>query len=666
MSLRRPVLPKRRAGLKRGPAPLDPVRQALAAITRLRQALTAAGHGDRIGKPATSSELAARERLFGGRPPPSYIAALQMAARIGDPDILLDREAMTAALSRMGKERPHDGRRYFPFGRSKRGPGLLAFDREAASPDGELAVVEWTKTEVTARASSFGEWLDAEADAREEEIKSASSLPNRLRVLLSDLGFRFDYPLVGRLETGDIAAVEELLGAETTALVRGTVDRLFDSSGRASLSLNLDEFSLAVSVRTGIYVFEAEDVFRWLRYFRDENFFGESTKEPSHPDAVRDLRKAPREAAAMRRGVLEVRALPARKHTFRSAAGLSPDDFYLLGRTGEVREDSPSLILHVVRGQVRDAHAVDEPLHDLYVSEEGVLWGLSSSGAAVRFEGGKDGFGKAKLFVLAREGAGRTWWYGIGGRHERVFVWGTGALLELQKKKFVPYEPEPEIGPDENVIALAATEHDTTMLIASDGRGALAHCDGQRWRPIAEEEVLDGALVDFDTWRGVTAVLDRDLGAFRTGKGAPRRLPWPLDHEAFTGEDGRRRPFYSLRITDQGTLVASDGGVMVLADNGPTFHAAAGTNTPARLRRVGPVIATAADSPRSARGAAGSHGAQASPSSTTTPNSSTATPSSSGSPGSAPGLASGVAVTVGPHAWIWKNGAFHVLDVREW
>ena len=33
---------------------------------RLKQALTAAGHGSRIGKPLGSSELAARERLFGG------------------------------------------------------------------------------------------------------------------------------------------------------------------------------------------------------------------------------------------------------------------------------------------------------------------------------------------------------------------------------------------------------------------------------------------------------------------------------------------------------------------------------------------------------------------------------------------------------------------------
>ena len=640
MSIRRPVVPKRRTSTKRGAAPLDPARLALAAITRLRQALTAAGHGDRIGGPTTSTELAARERLFGGRPPPSYVAALQMAGAIGDPNILLDRQAMTAALVQMEKERPADGKRYFPFARSRRGTYLLAFDRSSASPEGELPVVEWTAKEVTPRASTFGEWLDAEADAREEEIATASTLPNRLRVLLSDLGFRFDYPLVGRLETGDIAAIEELLGPETTARVREGADRLFDSSGRASLSLNLDEFSVAVSVRTGIYVFEAEDVFRWLRYFRDENFFGESSKEPSHPDAVRDLRKAPREAAIVRRGVLEVRALPAHRHTFRSAAGLSVDDFYLLGRTGEVREDSPSLILHVVRGQVKNAHAVDEPLHDLYVTEEGALWGLSSSGAAVRFEGGKEGsFGKAKLFVLAREGAGRTWWYGIGGMGERVLVWGTGALLELHKKRFEPYAPEPAIAPDENVIALIAAAGDTTMLIASDGRGALAHCDGQRWRDIGEEEVMEGVLVDFDTWRGVTAVLDRDQGGFRTGaakgsKSAPRRLPWPLEHEAFVGEDGRRRPFYSLRLSDEGTLVASDGGVVVIADNGPTFHTAAGTHAPARLRRVGPVAA----------GAVGTAGATT----------------------SAPASSTGIVVTVGPHAWIWKNGAFHVLDVREW
>src|SRR5262249_53454465 len=92
-----------------------------------------------------------------------------------------------------------------------------------------------------------------------------------------------------------------LLGRAHTREVRGQVDRLFDSSGKASLTLNVDEFTLAVSLRTGIYVFEAEDVFRWLRYFRDENFFGDQAKEPSHPDNVRDLRRA-RAAARPARG----------------------------------------------------------------------------------------------------------------------------------------------------------------------------------------------------------------------------------------------------------------------------------------------------------------------------------------------------------------------------
>ena len=122
-------------------------------------------------------------------------------------------------------------------------------------------------------------------------------------------------------------------------------------AGRASLSLNLDEFSLAVSVRTGIYVFEAEDVFRWLRYFRDENFFGESTKEPSHPDAVRDLRKAPREAAAMRRGGARgPRSARAQAHLPVCRWGCHPTTSTCSVAPARSAKTRRALILHVVRG----------------------------------------------------------------------------------------------------------------------------------------------------------------------------------------------------------------------------------------------------------------------------------------------------------------------------
>ena len=162
--------------------------------------------------------------------------------------------------------------------------------------------------------------------------------------------------------------------------------------------------------------------------------------------------------------------------------------------------------------------------------------------------------------------------------------------------------------------------------------GALAHCDGKRWRPIAEEEVLEGVLVDFDTWRGVTAVLDRDQGAFRTGKGTPRRLPWPLDHEAFAGEDGRRPPI--LRAAHHRRRRARRQRW-----RRPRRHAER-PHFPHRPRR------DRARAPAPCR--PGRHGRF---------------------PARRPFWQRhlpGVVVTLGPHAWIWKGGAFHVLDVREW
>src|SRR5262249_55541672 len=125
---------------------------------------------------------------------------------------------------------------------------------------GELPIIEWRDGTAHPIAAHFGEWLDTIADAREESVESAAKLPQRLKRLLYELGFRFEYPVVGRLETGDADAIVELIGGELAHTVRADLDRLFDSSGKASLTLNVDEFTIAVSLRTGIYVFEAEDV----------------------------------------------------------------------------------------------------------------------------------------------------------------------------------------------------------------------------------------------------------------------------------------------------------------------------------------------------------------------------------------------------------------------
>jgi hypothetical protein len=640
---------------------VDPTRLALAAMERIRTVLARKGHIGKFGPPATMRDLAARASYLGLALPSSYSAAMRVSGSIGEPEALLTAAEMKRAFDdAIGARtsRP-DHERYAPFARV--GDKTFAcFDREALAEDGELPVIEWSQGGVRPSARHFGEWIDAVADSREEQVAQAADIPEGLRDLLLELGFNFDDPIVGRLETGDTEALEELLGPERTREVRGEVDRLFDSSGKASLTLNLDEFTLATALRTGIFVFEPEDVFRWLRHFRDENFFGDSKRAPSHPDHVRDLRRAPREPQLILHGILEVMALPAKRHTFRAAGGRSADDFYLLGRTSSTRERSPSLLLHVVGGEVRGAHSLDEPLTDIYVSPEGIIWALSHSGTAIRFTGNDEASSSssaprraqhqtARAFPLHRGSRGRTWWYGIGGAGDRVLVWGAGALLMFDGEKFVPFEPDAGLEEHESVVALCASRKEIAMLVTGDHVGAVARFDGKKWIAITEDQVIEAQLADLDVWRGVSIVLARSGELYRAeGGGKPRPVIWDDKQPAFVGENGQPRPAHEVMGFDGGALIASDGGVVSVGAGDPIFHAAASTpHEPARLARVGSERAwqgggAGGATSEAARGRAAS---RASDPGDTTP---------------------GIVAMCGPHAWVWRRDSFYVLDLREW
>ncbi len=613
MSLSKPA--KRRTLGRKPKVPIDPTRLAVAALERIKTLFARTGRLDRLGAPAAMRELAARATLLGTALPPSYVAALRLASTIGEPEALLNAGDMGRAAKEVASSvRASDTDRYMPFAALGK-KQLACFDRTATPDEGELPVVQVTLgAGVKKIAHHFGEWLDDVADRREEQMERAAVLPQSLRNLLLELGFRFDDPIVGRLETGDVRAIEELLGPERTREIRGTADRLFDSSGKASLTLNVDEFTLAVALRTGIFLFEADEVFRWLRTFRDENFFGEPRK-PSHPDEVRDLSKAPREPPLVLRGVVEVATLSAKRHTFRAACGRSADDFYLLGRTSSTSDRAPSVILHVVRGQVRDAEALDEPLNDLYAAADGTMWGLSLAGTAVRFS-----LGVARSFSLVRSTRGRPWWYGIGGDGERVLVWGAGALLEFKGEGFAPFSPDANLTESESVLALSATRREIQMLVCGDRVGAVARFDGKKWQPIPEKHVMDGMLADLDVWRGVGIVLSRSGDVWRVDEGPPRPVIWDKRQQAFITETGTTRPTYAVRGYDGGAMVASDGGVIVVGSGEPVFFSA-GLRGPARLARVG----AASD-----------------------------------------GGAVGIVAMCGPNAWLWRNGALEVLDLREW
>jgi hypothetical protein len=648
---------KRPARSRKGKLTVDATRLALAALERIRSVLARKGHADKFGPPATMRELAARAAYLGVALPPSYSAAVRVASKIGEPERLLAAAEMRTGFDDVIAPRATrpDAERLAPFARLGERV-FVCFDRTSHGEAGELAVVEWSDGIVRPRAHHFGEWLDQVADAREEALAAAADIPDNLRDLLVALGFNFDDPIVGRIETGDTEAIEALLGPARTREVRGDAGRLFDSSGKASLTLNLDEFTLAVALRTGIYVFEPEDVFRWLRWFRDESFFGEAARgqaraapvgrswsaDASHPDRARDLRRAPREPPLVLRGVLEVACMPARRHHFRAAAGRSADDFYLLGRTGSTSDRSPSLLLHVVEGQIRGAHSLDEPLTHLHVTADGTVWGLSHGGTALRFADGV-----ARAYPLQRSGRGAPRWYGIGGTGSRIFVWGAGALLEFDGEGFAPFSPHAELEEHETVVALSPQGKQLAMLVCGDGVGAVARFDGAahkgRWLPIPESHVIEGQLVDLDVWRGIGIVLARSGEVWRVDEGSPRPVIWDTRQAAFLSDSGAPRATYAVRGFDGGALLASDGGIIAVGSGEPIFHAAVASHEPARLSRVG-------------GGGGVAHGGA----SQRRPDEEARRPA--------------VVALCGQNAWIWAYGpdasdardAFWVIDARDW
>jgi hypothetical protein len=454
----------------------------------------------------------------------------------------------------------------------------------------------------------------------------AAALPDRARELLTALGFSLDDPAVARLETGDTEAVEALLGAESAVEVRADANRLFDASGRASVALDLETFALTVTVRTGTLTFASEDVFRWLRWFRDMNLFGDSIHEPSHPDRARDLRRAPREPPRVLRGVLRVPCLAARQHHFCAAAGLSPDDFHLLGRSVG---GGGTLLLHVTGGTVTGKRTLDVPLTHLHAADDGSLWGLSEQGAAVRLQ--KNATRTYRLDRPRGPGGARSGaasrWCGLAGSGSRVLAYGAGALLAFDGERFAPFDPQPDLEEHETVLAMCAQDDRLWMLVCGNGVGAVARFDGQQWLPIAERELIEGELADLDVWRGVAMVLDRRGEVWQvesTGDVAPHRVGWNRSQPAFRSDVGAVRPAHSVRGFDGGTLLGSDGGVLVVGSGDAVFHASDAPREEALVARVG---------------------------------------------------GAGLVALCGPNAWLWSYGsgvardvrdAFWVIDTRDW
>lgn len=593
--------------------------------------LEQSGRGDWYLPPVTDAELEARAERFGGELPECYIAVARATSGFGAPGALLDAEGIVRAQAQIRARLGAEGeKRYFPVATVE--DTLVALDRghgprrfggapRVVAPPCQLPVVELVGMIPRARAHDFAHWLDDLADEREESMEAASRLPPRLRELLANLGFRFDSPLLGTLATSDVRAMTELLGAERARRTRGEINRLFDATGATVLTINVDDFSMTGRFRTGDVAFEAEDVFRWLRTFRNENFYAESADAPIE-DLSRDLREAPPEPPLVVRGARVLDPLPAERYTFHAAAGRSPSDFFVLGRATAADTPSPSLLLHFVDGKLESEVEREEALNGLHIERDGTLWGLTST-HAIRFERN----GGTRAIPLARRTPGRTLWHGMGSAVGRVVVWGAGALLELSGNRFVPFSPDAGLDVSETVLSVHAHKLGLSMLVSGAEMGAVAAFDGKRWSDIRQDQVIGVDVSDLDVFRGAAFVLDREGTVWREERaGRPRPVPLEQEHPAFADDRGAPRPTHALRLFEGGMLLASDGGVLSTSGDEPLFYRARGCDEPARLVRLG----------------------------------SDDRESLSGAPETA------ILALCGPHVWLWTGESFKVLDMTEW
>lgn len=607
-------------------ANVDPSRFAVTAMDRIRKTLTAAGKANAFGSPVDEGDLTIREALLGDSLPPSYRSALAVASRIGSPFELLDADASATERERLDEALGIDGDRYFPFCVEEEttycfdtGQGATANSKPPPSNDkrllGELPVVAFSEGSRSSIARHFGEWIDAVADAREAALEHAASLPPRLKTLIEELGFAFTLPLVAEVDTADADAVERLLGDQTVAELAREDGRVFGSNGRAKLTLNVDDFSLQCAIKDQSFSFDASDVFRWLRAFRNENFFSQEPPPANRLDTVRDLRDAIPDVVAGEDGSIALEELAATKYHFIGASGKSRNDFYLLGRA-QTAEERTTLILHVVDGQVADALGHEEALDQFQVTPEGSMWGLST-GSAIRFAGGK-----ARKFALKRPSGTEIFWQGVGGGGSRLLAWGEGALLEFDGVSFAPFRPDAGLEPSETIVSLVGDGSSISMLVCGSGMGAVARFEGSEWQPIPEERLIKGNLRDLDVWNDVPYVLARDGTIYRCEGDAPAVHNANRRHNAYMNDESRERNLLAVRSFERGLVLASEGGAIVVSDETPVFYGARSTpKKPARIARVG--------DPHS-------------------------------------GQDSAIVLMCGPSVWIFADGAMRPIDLREW
>jgi hypothetical protein len=105
---------------------VDPTRVALAALERIKTVLVKSGYQDRIGEPITMKELAAQSQHLGTELPASYVAAMRVQSKIGDPEMFLSSAEMAIEAERIAHFGGEEAKRYAPFCKTQ--GNVICFD----------------------------------------------------------------------------------------------------------------------------------------------------------------------------------------------------------------------------------------------------------------------------------------------------------------------------------------------------------------------------------------------------------------------------------------------------------------------------------------------------------------------------------------------------------
>ena len=559
---------------------------------------------------------------------------MRVASKIGEPEAFLDaqRDGRRGAKDRrVGGE---EAKRYAPFcgrsrarlvllrqGRGKRSSGDRT-GRAARSSSGRRR----PRTSSRRTSASGSTWSPTRARSRS---RARRTMPQRLEALLYELGFRFDVsgrraPRDGR-RRGDRGAHRRrssraTFAATSTASSTRAARRRSRSTSTSSRSPSrCARASSSSRPRTS----SAGSVTSATR-----TSSATSSAMPSHPDNVRDLRRAPREPPLVLRGVLHVAAAVGEAHVFRAASGASADGL-LPARAHRVDERaraeprSSTSSTAIVHERAHDRRAAQRSprrarRHDVGPRRTTARASASPAGTAQRFP-------LAAPDARARRGGTASAAAAIAS-----LVWGAGALLEFDGTRFVPFEPDAHARRRASRSSRSPRPARASRCSsAASTVGAVARFDGRKWQPITEDHVIEATLADLDVWRGV---------AYRARSRGRR-----LDRVERAGSRGR-------------CVVGHDApGVPHRSGHAAARSTRCAASTAARSSR-----ATAASSPS----AAAIRVFHAAPGATRAARASSRVGSSTRRVRASDRRASRHRRARGPNAWIWENGAFTSRHAR--